>query len=167
MAPSNKVNCFKFAKFYFKVIKNECKNIKRAANSWKDHSATGEEPVEYLLELLTREDTYTVEHLVLSVNGKSCAVESEILFEALKSLPDDQRNVILYDFWLELNNKEIADRLRLQYARCTTSDSVRLRKLKHIMKYMDEDAVDPWCMLADKSDSLEDALFAEAERENP
>lgn len=30
-----------------------------------------------------------------------------------------------------------------------------------------EDAVDPWAMLAYKSDSLEDALFAEAERENP
>ena len=30
---------------------------------------------------------------------------------------------------------------RLQYARCTTSDSVRLRKLKHIMKYMDEGVI--------------------------
>lgn len=132
MAPSNKVNCFKFAKFCFKVIKNECKNIKRAANSWKDHSATGEEPVEYLLELLTREDTYTVEHLVLTVNGKSCAVESEILFEALKSLPDDQRNVILYDFWLELKNKEIADRLEVTVR---TVYNLRQRAFKKIKTY--------------------------------
>jgi len=98
MAPSNKVNCLKFAKFCFEVIKNECKNIKRAAGSRKDHKATGEEPVEYLLELLTQEDAYPVEDLVLTVDGKSCAVESETLFEALKSLPDNQREVILYDF---------------------------------------------------------------------
>lgn len=31
----------------------------------------------------------------------------------------------------------------------------------------DEDAVDPWDMLADKSSSLEDILFAESETENP
>lgn len=83
MAPSNKVNCRKFAKFCFKVIKNECKNIKRAAGTRKDYDATGEEPVEYLIELLTCEDAYLVEHLILTVDGKSCAVESEIVFECL------------------------------------------------------------------------------------
>ena len=107
MAPSNKVNRLKFAKFCFEVIKNECKNIKRAAGNRKDHNATGEEPVEYLIELLAHEDTYPVEHLVLTVGGKSCAVESEILYEALKSLPDEQREVILYDFWLELKDGEL------------------------------------------------------------
>ena len=95
MAPSHteKENCRKFAKFCFKVIKNECSNIKRAAGIRKEYDATGEEPVEYLLELLAHEDTYTMENLILVVDGKPCAVESEMLFEALKSLPDDQRKV--------------------------------------------------------------------------
>ena len=132
MAPSDKVNCLKFAKFCFEVIKNECKNIKRAANRRKDHSATGEEPVEYLLELLTQEDTYTVEHFILTVDGKSCTVESEILFEALKSLPDDHRNVILYDFWLELKDREIADRLEVTIR---TVYNLRQRAFKKIKAY--------------------------------
>ena len=45
MAPSHteKENCRKFAKFCFKVIKNECSNIKRAAGIRKEYDATGEE----------------------------------------------------------------------------------------------------------------------------
>lgn len=132
MAPSQKVNCLKFAKFCFEVIKNECKNIKRAAGSRKDHKATGEEPVEYLLELLTHEDTYTVEDLVFTVDGKSCAVKSEILFEALKSLPENQRKVILYDFWLELKDREIAERLEVTVR---TVYNLRQRAFKKIRTY--------------------------------
>ena len=88
--------------------------------------------MEYLLELLTREDTYTVEQLILTVDGKSCTVESEILFEALKSLPDDQKNVILYDFWLELKDREIADRLEVTVR---TVYNLRQRAFRKIKTY--------------------------------
>lgn len=134
MAPSHteKENCRKFAKFCFKVIKNECSNIKRAAGIRKEYDATGEEPVEYLLELLAHEDTYTMENLILVVDGKPCAVESEMLFEALKSLPDDQRKVILYDFWLELKDREIAERLEVTVR---TVYNLRQRAFKRIKSY--------------------------------
>ena len=41
MVPSHmeKENCRKFAKFCFKVIKNECSNIKRAAGIRKEYDA--------------------------------------------------------------------------------------------------------------------------------
>ena len=132
MAPSNKVNCLKFAKFCFEVIKNECKNIKRAAGTRKDYDVVGEEPEEYLIELLAHEDTYPAEHLTLTVGGKSCAVESEILYEALKSLPDEQREVILYDFWLELKDREIAERLEVTVR---TVYNLRQRAFKRIKTY--------------------------------
>lgn len=132
MVPSNKVNCRKFAKFCFEVIKNECKNIKRAAGTWKDYDAAGEELVEYLIELLAHKDTYPAEHLTLTVGGKSCAVESKLLYEALKSLLDDQREVILYDFWLELKDREIAERLEVTV--CTVYN-LRQRAFKRIKTY--------------------------------
>lgn len=132
--PSNrgKENCRKFAKFCFEVIKNECSNIKRAAGIRKGYDATGEEPVEYLIELLSHEDMYTVEHLILSVDGKPCAVESEILFEALQSLPDNQRKVILYDFWLELKDREISERLEVTVR---TVYNLRQRAFNRIRTY--------------------------------
>lgn len=132
--PSNteRENCRKFAKFCFKVIKNECSNIKRAAGIRKDHDATGEEPMEYLLELLSHEDAYSVENLILDVDGKHCVVESEVLYDALKSLPDDQRNVILYDFWLELKDRKISERLEVTVR---TVYNLRQRAFKRIRTY--------------------------------
>lgn len=125
-------NCHKFAKFCFRVIKNECSNIKRAAGIRKDYDATGEEPVEYLLELLSHEDAYTVEDLILNVDGKPCVIESEILFEALKSLPNDQQKTLLYDFWLELKDREIAERLEVTVR---TVYNLRQRAFKKIKTY--------------------------------
>lgn len=132
--PSNteRENCRKFAKFCFSVIKNECSNIKRAAGIRKGYDATGEEPVEYLLELLSHEDAYTVENLILNVDGKPCVIEREILFEALKSLPDDQQKTLLYDFWLELKEREIAERLEVTVR---TVYNLRQRAFNRIRTY--------------------------------
>lgn len=125
-------NCRKFAKFCFKVIKNECSNIKRAAGIRKKYDATGEEPVEYLIEILTHEDTYTAELFTLIVDGETCVVENEILYELLKSLPENQRKVILYDFWLELKDTEIAERLEVTVR---TVYNLRQRAFKRIKTY--------------------------------
>lgn len=73
-----------------------------------------------------------MEHLILTVGGKSCVVESEILFEALKTLPAEQREVILYDFWLELKDREIAERLEVTVR---TVYNLRQRAFKKIKTY--------------------------------
>ena len=65
----------------------------------KKHDGTGEEPVEYLIGQLSTEDVYTAEQFVLDVDGLSCTLENELLYNALLSLPDRERRVILYDFW--------------------------------------------------------------------
>lgn len=132
--PSNteRVHCRKFARFCFKVIKNECSNIKRAAGIRNGYDTTGDEPVEYLIELLSCEDTYTAEQLILNVDGKQCVIENEVLFEALKSLPENQRKVILYDFWLELKDREIAERLEVTVR---TVYNLRQRAFKRIKTY--------------------------------
>lgn len=70
--------------------------------------------------------------MILTVGGKSCVVESEILFEALKTLPAEQREVILYDFWLELKDREIAERLEVTVR---TVYNLRQRAFKKIKTY--------------------------------
>ena len=72
-----------------------------------------EEPVEYILELLGRKDSYPSDFFVLYVDGHSCVVESETLYKALTSLPEKQRTVLLLDFWRNLTDKEIAKRLEV------------------------------------------------------
>ena len=49
--------------------------------------------MEYLVELLSTEDVYTTDQLVLNVDGLPCALENELLYNALLSLSDKERRV--------------------------------------------------------------------------
>lgn len=105
--------CAMFDSFCVTVIRNYSRNLKRAAENRKKYDATGDETVEYLIELLTHEDVYEAEQLVFYVDGYPCVVEKELLYQAIQSLPENQRMVLLYDFWLDLTDKEIAVRMEV------------------------------------------------------
>lgn len=88
-----------FESFCAAAIRNFGRNLKRAMRNRQKHDGTGEESVEYLIGQLSTEDVYTAEQFVLEVDGLPCVVENELLYNALLSLPDRERRVILYDFW--------------------------------------------------------------------
>lgn len=46
-------------------------------------------------------------------DGYPCVVEKELLYQAIQSLPENQRMVLLYDFRLDLTDKEIAVRMEV------------------------------------------------------
>ena len=124
--------CAMFDSFCVTVIRNYSRNLKRAAENRKKYDATGDEAVEYLIELLTHEDVYEAEQLVLDADGYPCVVESELLYQALQSLPDNQRLVLLYDFWLDLTDKEIAIKMEVTVR---TVYNLRQRAFKRIRTY--------------------------------
>lgn len=121
-----------FDSFCVTVIRNFSRNLKRAAENRRKHDGTGEEPVEYLIELLSYEDIYKAEQLVLSADGLSCVVEDELLYKALLSLPENQQRVILYDFWGELTDREISERLEVTVR---TVYNLRQRAFQKIRTY--------------------------------
>ena len=88
--------CAMFDSFIKTVSRNFARNLKRDEANRDKHFA--DEPVEYLLELLGHRDTYPSDSFVLYVDGHSCVVESETLYEALLSLPEKQSKVLLLDF---------------------------------------------------------------------
>ena len=122
--------CAMFDSFCKTVSRNYYRDLLRAEKCRNDHYK--EEPVDYLFELLGHKDAYPSDSFVLDADGHSCVVESETLYEALKSLPDDQRKVILYDFWLELKDREIAERLEVTVR---TVYNLRRRAFKRIKSY--------------------------------
>ncbi|MCD8329815.1 MAG: hypothetical protein LUC27_03885, partial [Lachnospiraceae bacterium] len=91
--------CAMFDSFVKTVARNCVRNLQRDEANRNWHIA--DEPVEYLLELLGREDDYPSDSYVLYVDGYPCVVESETLYKALQSLPDKQRKVLLLDFWCD------------------------------------------------------------------
>lgn len=88
--------CAMFDSFCKTVSRNYYRDLLRAEKRRNDHYK--EEPVDYLFELLGHKDTYPSDSFVLDADGHSCVVESETLYEALKSLPEKQRKVLLLDF---------------------------------------------------------------------
>ena len=94
-----------------KVSKHYARNLDRAEENRDKHYS--DEPVDYILELLGREDEYPSDSFVLYADGHACAVESETLYKALLSLPEKQQNVLLLGFWCDLTDVEIAEKMEV------------------------------------------------------
>ena len=124
--------CSMFESFCIVAIRNFGRNLKRAIKNHRKHDGTGEESVEYLVELLSTEDVYTTDQLVLDVDGLPCALENELLYNALLSLSDKERRVILYDFWHDWKDKEISKKLEVTVR---TVYNLRQRAFKKIRTY--------------------------------
>lgn len=122
--------CAMFDSFSKTVSRNYYRDLLRAEKRRNNHYK--EEPVDYLFELLGHKDNYPSDSFVLHVDGHSCVVESEMLYEALKSLPEKQQKVLLLDFWGNLTDGEIAERLEVT---TRTVYNLRHRAYQEIKKF--------------------------------
>ena len=113
-----------------------CEEAKKA-NREKHFS---DEPIDYLLELLSHDDRYPSDHFVLYADELPCVVHSEILYKALCSLPEKQRKVLLFDFWGALPDGEIAVRMEVT---TRTVYNLRQRAFKAIRKYYEQGSSEP------------------------
>lgn len=100
-----------FDSFTKTVARNFSRNLKRAKEN-RDKHFLGE-PIDCILELLSHEDRYPSDYFVLFADELSCVVYSETLYKALLSLPENQRKVLLLDFWYDLTDEEIAKRMEV------------------------------------------------------
>ena len=98
-----------FDSFCKTVVRNCSRNLKRTKRNADKHSIG--EPVEFLLELLGQAAQSSHERMVLHADELSCEIQSETLYEALCSLPEAQRKVLLLGFWGGFGDEEIARRL--------------------------------------------------------
>lgn len=124
--------CKMFESFCVATIRNYSRNLKRAMKNRQKHDGTGKESVEYLIGLLSTEDRYASEQFVLDVDGLPCVLENELLYNALQSLPVQERRVILYDFWYDCKDKEISKKLEVTVR---TVYNLRQRAFKKIRTY--------------------------------
>lgn len=119
-----------FDSFCKTVSRNCSRNLCRAKENHSSHFT--QEPIDLFLELWGIEDEYPFIPFTIHVYGYPCFIESEKLYNALLSLPERQRTVILLDFWQELTDKEIAKRWRLppvQYIICVSGHFWRLNNI--------------------------------------
>lgn len=130
--------CAMFDSFCKKVSRNYLRDLERAEERRDKHYSGG--PVDYFLELSGRRDAYPSDSFVLYADGLPCTVESEILYKALSSLTEKQRNVLLWGFWRGLSDGEISERMEVTMR---TVYNLRQRAYSRIREYYEKRGRDP------------------------
>ena len=127
-----------FDSFIKTVARNFCRNLKRAKENQDKHFS--EEPIDYILELLSHEDRYPSDYFVLFADELSCVVYSATLYKALFSLPENHRKVLLLDFWYDLTDEEIAKRMEVTVR---TVYNYRQRAFQAIRRFYEQGSSEP------------------------
>lgn len=127
-----------FDSFCKTVVRNCSRNLKRTKRNADKHSIG--EPVEFLLELLGHAAEFSHERMVLHADELSCEIQSETLYEALCSLPEAQRKVLLLGFWGGFGDEEIARRLSVTPR---TVYNLRQRAFKVVKSFYEQKRAPP------------------------
>jgi RNA polymerase sigma factor (sigma-70 family) len=125
--------------FCKKVLKYEARNYYGEIRRLQDKEVSFSELTEQELAQLSTTDEYFKTEQTFNVLGRDVIVNDENIAEALRNLPERNRDIILLSYFLELSDGEIGKKLNMirstvQYKRTST-----LRELK---KFLEEEPTD-------------------------
>lgn len=133
LTPSQKKTVrHQFDSFCRKVLREEARDYARdlARQGEREVSLSGlsEEEMARLYVL----DEYPSEQFHFDVQGYDIAVKDERLADALGSLSDDKRDIVLLAYFLDMTDQEIADKLNVvrrtvQYRRASSLKEMKKR----------------------------------------
>ena len=123
-----------FDSFCKKVLKYEARNCYAEMKRLRDKEISFSELSERELEQLSTTDKYFSTEQIFNVLGLDVIVNDGVIAQALRNLPESNRDIILLSYFLELSDGEIGKKLDMvrstvQYRRTST-----LRELKKFIK---------------------------------
>ena len=93
-----------------KVVKYEARSIYRQRARFAEREVSLFDFPQADANLFAITDDYIIDEQRFSVLGYDIAIKSKLLAEAIQLLPDSRRDIILYYYFLGLNDRKIADR---------------------------------------------------------
>lgn len=140
-APSNKAErlCAMFDSYCKTVLRNESRDIKRALVRRSKRELAMDEPMQYIFDLISHEDTYPSEQLTLHADRFSCEVYRDSLYEAMLSLPERQRLVLILGFWHRWTDEKIS---RYMEVTPRTVYNLRQRAFQAIRNFYEQQGTD-------------------------
>ena len=102
-----------FDSFCKKVLKCEACNGYREISRSKYHSFPFCVLLEYSMEQLAAYDRYPWEYNTFILGGEVFLFVNDLLADALNALPQDNRDILLMYWFLEMADREIAERMNL------------------------------------------------------
>ena len=102
-----------FDYFCKKILHGEKVNYEREMEYRGKHEISFSQLTQEELGRLNSMDKYTAEEAMFRVLDYDVVVKDDLISEALKTLPDKKRNVILLSFFMDMTDTEIAKRMNL------------------------------------------------------
>ena len=85
------------------------------------------------MEQLTAYDRYPWEYNTFILGGDVILIENDLLADALNALPQDNRDILLMYWFLEMADREIAERMNLARRTINNRRLKSYRLLKELM----------------------------------
>lgn len=131
LTPSQKKTVrHQFDSFCRKVLREEARDHMKHIVWLSSHEVTLSELSEEQTTQLYVVDDYPSEQFHFRVQGFSITVKDEILADALTTLSDEKRDIVLLSYFLDMTDQEIADQLNLvrrtvQYKRTSSLKEIK------------------------------------------
>ena len=122
-----------FDSFCKKVLKCEACNGYREISRRKKHSIPFSELPEDAMEQLAAYDRYPWEYNTFILGGDVILIENDLLADALNALPQENRDILLMYWFLEMADREIAERMNLARRTINNRRLKSYRLLKELM----------------------------------
>ena len=88
----------------------------------------------YLVTSFSTVDTYVTDFQLFTLYGLRINVESDLLSEALRHLPENKRNIILLHYFMDMSDVEIAELLNVNRSTVYRHRISGLAMIKEFMK---------------------------------
>ena len=124
---------YAFDSYCKKVLKCEACNGYRQISRRQKHFASLEELSEADLAQIAVYDRYSWEYTAVPVGGAVILIEDDRLAEALNALPQDNRDIFLMYWFLDMADREIAEYMNMARRTVNTRRQKAYRLLKELM----------------------------------
>lgn len=113
-------------------MREEARNYLRELARQATHEVAFSELSEEQMGRLYVLDEYPSEAIHFDVQGYDVAINNEKLADALTALPDDERDIVLLAYFLDMSDQEIADKMNMvrrtvQYRRASFLKEMKQR----------------------------------------
>lgn len=118
-----------------RAMKDERSNYMKALTRQSKRETLFSDMGNYLVSQISTVDSYPSDFHSFTWNGLTVDVENDLLSEALESLADKKRDIILMHYFMDMNDTEIAELLNLNRS---TVYRHRINGITFIKKFMEE-----------------------------
>ena len=121
------------------VLTGEVKNAKAEIAKRERREITFSALGDWFVDSLCTYDEHESDYFSFEVNGYDIIIKDDLLGEAVNSLSEKKRNIILMSYFLDMTDKQIGELLNLLRSTVTYQRHSALEMLKKFMEEMTDD----------------------------